>query len=128
MAGSGLLVTLLVLVLFNGVFTFFFYRIRSDGNRYPGGKTSHEPGTSHFIEILRGITHQVKNPLSTLLWTAEKIARESESMQDKETGENFRQLARLLTEDVNILHQHSRHILDLMNIHYPGFGEERQGK
>ncbi|MCP5054511.1 MAG: hypothetical protein GY940_45505 [bacterium] len=128
LAGSSLLVTLAVLVLFNGVFVFFVYRSRSDAKRSPGEKASYEPGTSRFIKILRGIAHQVKNPLATVLWTAEKIERESAAIKEKETGENYRQLARLLAEDVETLHRQTQQILDLMNIRHPVFGEERQGK
>jgi signal transduction histidine kinase len=112
----GLLFTFFVLLLFNGFFIYYIYRER--WRIFPGlrRKNAHADimDTSQLHEMVQAIAHQVKNPISTILWTAEKIKRDSAKMKETNTRDTYTQLADFLVEDVKTLKQHTRHISKLV--------------
>jgi signal transduction histidine kinase len=117
---TGLLLTLVVLVLFNGFWIYIIYKVRvfhgADGKEKNGAEIS------RILEIVSGIAHQVKNPLSTILWTAEKLKRSlgKYKQTDENTGD-YALLPGFLMEDVNALKLHTNNILKLIQIYKPNF-------
>jgi len=113
---QGLLFTLIILLLFNGFF--IYYITRWGGQIFPGLRRKNANvdtmDTSQLHEMAQAIAHQVKNPISTILWTAEKIKRDSSKMKETKTRDTYNQLADFLVEDVKTLKQHTRHISKLV--------------
>jgi len=130
---SGLLLTLVALFLFNGFWIYLLFCVKTFSKRI--SKEKNGADISRFLEIVRGIAHQVKNPLSTILWTAEKIKRNlgtpktvepqkaHQSPEAKENTGTYIQLSEFLMEDVNTLKLHTNHILKLIQIYKPSFKE-----
>ncbi len=119
---SGWPFILITLILFNSFWIYSMSRLRIFTAVHSQEKTTVE--TSRFLDIARGIAHQLKNPLSTILWTAEKIKRSAANKDDKDidtTG--FSQLAEFLMEDVKILKQQTNHLLKLIQVYKPCFRE-----
>lgn len=115
--GTGLLISILLSAAFNvfviaAVLSLVYPGIK-DIKSGKAGSTSHD-GANGFIDTMRGIIHQVKNPLSTVGWTAEKMAREAESSNEKEWAE-------LLTKDARNLEGQINLILKLVKIQHPSF-------
>lgn len=114
---TGLLLTIIILLLTDGSIIFFLINInnrKKTGTIDPivtgQGKTG-ETQTHNFIEIVQGITHQLKNPISTTLWTAEKLKR---------TGDTeYSELSDSLAGDVDALKQQTNHLLKLIKVHKP---------
>lgn len=112
----GLLFTFIILLLFNGFFIYYIYRER--WKIFPGLRRKNVNAdimdTSQLHEMVQAIAHQVKNPISTILWTAEKIKRDSAKMKENDTRNTYNQLADFLVEDVQTLKQHTSHISRLV--------------
>jgi outer membrane protein assembly factor BamB len=112
----GLLFTFIILILFNGFFIYYIYRER--WKIFPGLRRKNANvdtmNTSQLHEMVQTIAHQVKNPISTILWTAEKIKRDSGKINETNTRDTCTQLADFLEEDVKTLKQHTRHISKLV--------------
>ncbi|NIM17821.1 MAG: hypothetical protein GTO45_38080 [Candidatus Aminicenantes bacterium] len=118
---SGLLFNGLALLLFNGLFIFLFHRLRKT-SLFKQQRWESTGDTSQFLEVFQGIAHKIKNPLSTIMWTAEKIKRSvdrDEADEEKSKTENYEQLADFLVEDVKILKQQTHNILKLIQIQKP---------
>jgi hypothetical protein len=111
---TGALFTLLFLLLFNGFIVYTVFRWHDFILPYWWIKERKVYDVEQFYEIVRTIAHQVKNPLSTILWTAEKIKRDSAKINETETGESLTQLADFLAEDVKTLKQFTRYISGLV--------------
>lgn len=114
----GLLFTFIILLLFNGFFIYYIYRER--WQIFPGFRRKNARAdimdTSQLHEMVQAIAHQVKNPISTILWTAEKIKRDSGTIKETNTRDTYTQLADFLVEDVKTLKQHTRHISKLIQV------------
>jgi outer membrane protein assembly factor BamB len=112
----GLLFSFIILLLFNGFFIYYIYRER--WKIFPGlprkNANADIMDTSQLHEMVQAIAHQVKNPISTILWTAEKIKRDSGNINEANTRDTYTQLADFLEEDVKTLKQHTRHISELV--------------
>lgn len=119
---SGLLFTVVVLFLFNGFFIYSLFRWDIPLSRYFRGTRAPVIEISELYDIVRTIVHQVKNPISTVLWTAEKIKRDSRKIKKEDDGETFIQLADVLLENVHLLKQHTREISKLVEVDEPGPG------
>ncbi len=117
---SDVLFTLLSLFLFNGFFIYFLHRWRIPFSRYFRGAQEDIIEKYELYDIVLAIIHQAKNPISTVLWTAEKIKRDSSLLTDAGAGENFARLADVLLENVNILKQQTNQISKLVEINEPG--------
>jgi signal transduction histidine kinase len=114
---TGLLFTFIILILTDGSIIFFLFFVNSrkkTGTIDPmitgQGKTG-ENQTHNFIEIVQGITHQLKNPISTTLWTAEKLKRTGDT--------DYAELSDFLAGDVGVLKQQTNHLLKLIKVHKP---------
>jgi signal transduction histidine kinase len=118
---SGLFFTIFVLVLFNGFLVYWWVRTGTPLFPFLPKKKAAEVDTSQLYEIVRSIAHQVKNPISTILWTAEKIKRDSNKINETETRQTYNQLAGVLTEDVKTLKRQTGHISRLVRVHNPVF-------
>lgn len=116
---SGLLFTVVVLFLFNGFFIYFLYRWDIPLSRYFRGTRTPLIEISELYDIVRVIVHQVKNPISTVLWTAEKIKRDSSGIKNADAAETFIQLADVLLENVHVLKRHTREISKLVEENAP---------
>jgi signal transduction histidine kinase len=118
---SGLLFTAIILLLFNGLLIYFISRLKSIGFSHMRRKEAVE--TIQFLENIRDIAHQIKNPISTILWTAEKIKRSMVKRENRgrPKEENYNQLADFLMDDVKTLKQQTNHLLKLAQIRTPRF-------
>ena len=73
------------------------------------------------------MAHQLKNPISTLLWTAEKVKRSSTREKNKMSmdTDSYHRLSHLLLDDVKKLQTRTDNMLELirsqsiMDIHQP---------
>jgi signal transduction histidine kinase len=127
MTNSGLPLICMVFLLFNGLVVFFLYRMKKTSglHKYQEKKAVK---ISQTLEVFQVIAHQVKNPLSTIMWTAEKIKRStarSETNKEKPKTENYGQLADFLLDDVKALKQQTNNILKLIQMQKPNFRETR---
>jgi signal transduction histidine kinase len=127
MINSGLPLIIMAFLLFNLLVVYFLYRLKKTSGirNYQAKKTVK---VSQTLEVFQVIAHQVKNPLSTIMWTAEKIKRStarSETNEEKPKPENYGQLADFLLDDVKTLKQHTNNILKLIQMQKPDFRETR---
>ncbi len=122
---TGLWFTAFILFLFNWFLFYFLSRFKKYGFLPTGRKYAQEK--LQFLEIIQEIAHQLKNPISTVLWAAEKLKRSTETNGIKKdaTGETYSQLADFLMDDVKTLRRHTNNILRLMQIQEPRFGETK---
>lgn len=127
MTNSGLPLICMAFLLFNGLVVFVLYRMKKTS-----GLRKHQEEKavkiSQTLEVFQVIAHQVKNPLSTIMWTAEKIKRSiqrSETNKEKSKTENYSQLADFLLDDVKALKQQTNNILKLIQMQKPNFRETR---
>jgi signal transduction histidine kinase len=116
---SGLFFTIFILVLFNGFFVYWWVRTGTHLFPFLRKKKVEQVDGFQLYEIVRSIAHQVKNPISTILWTAEKIKRDSAKINETETRETYDQLADMLTADVKTLQRQTGHISRLVRVHNP---------
>lgn len=123
MVVSGLLFSSMVFILFNLFSFFLFYRWRKAGQIL---RQSQEKAadTSESLDLFQGIIHQLKNPIATIMWTAEKIKRSVSQDKKKLKREDYSQLADFLVDDVKNLKQQTNNILKLIQIQEPNFQEK----
>lgn len=117
---SDVLFTLLSLLFLNGFFINILHQWKIPFSLYFHGAQEDIIETSELFEIVLAIIHQAKNPISTILWTAEKMKRDSSLLTDAGARENFTQLADVLLENVNILKQQTHEIAKLVESDEPG--------
>lgn len=118
---SGLFFTIFILLLFNGFIVYWWIRTGAPLFPFLPKKKAEQVDTSQLYEIVQSIAHQVKNPISTILWTAEKIKRDSAKINETETRETYDRLAGMLTADVKTLQRQTGHISRLVRVHSPVF-------
>ncbi len=120
---SGLLPALLLLVLFNGFLFYSLYLFEKKGflNRQP----SKGENRLKFLEMIQDIAQQLKNPISNVMWTAEKIKRniETHGIHQDGNAETYSQLSDFLMEDVKTLRLQTHQVLKLIHIQEPRFDE-----
>ena len=125
---SGLLLILFAFVLFNGFFIYFIYLYKTTLPVSSVGEVNGENGDTPFIEIIQGILHQIKNPISTVLWTAEKIKRNAVAgageRNNKSNREMYAQMADFLLDDVKTLKQQTNNLLRMIQVSKPRFREQ----
>ncbi|MCP5105849.1 MAG: hypothetical protein GY950_20845, partial [bacterium] len=114
---SGLLFTIIFLLLFNLFFIYCMYRWGVPFPPFSQGSQSAVMETAELYEIVRAIVHQSKNPISTVLWTAEKIKRDSAEQIEPGAAETYNQLADVLMENVDTLQRQTRQIVELVEAH-----------
>lgn len=116
---SGLLFSSFIFLLVNGLFLYFIY-IYKKAAKFRQYSIKREVDLSESLQVFQAITHQLKNPIATLIWTAEKIKRSIQKgdMKRKSSADYF-QLAEFLVEDVKIMRQQSDNILKLVQIQEP---------
>ena len=78
---------------------------------------------SRLVNMFQEVAHQVKNPLSTILFTAERIKGGLKKIVDPRLREDFSQWANFLEEDVKRLEQYTQGIMRLAAIQSPKFKE-----
>ncbi len=122
---TGFWFTAFILFLFNWLLFYFLSRFKKYGFQPIGRKYVQEK--LQYLEIIQEIAHQLKNPIATVLWTAEKLKRSTETNEIKQdsTRETYSQLADFLMDDVKTLRLHTNNILRLMQIQEPCFCETR---
>lgn len=123
LAACGLLFSLLLLLFFNGFFVYFISRFKSF--IFPPSSLETGIDSNRFLEILQGIAHQLKNPISTVMWTAEKIKRSAAGNKQELTGDTYMELSDFLLEDVNILRKQTNNMLKLIQIQKPRFQQKK---
>jgi len=116
LVNSGLLLVGMALVFFNVFFVFSLHDLNTPGTPL-GRKGAKE--TSRFLDKVQETAQQLKNPISTIFWTAEKIKRHIPFIKEKITRENYAQLSAFLVEDVNLLKQQTNHLLKVIQIYKP---------
>jgi signal transduction histidine kinase len=122
MITSGLLPVVLGLFLFSGFAVYAARRLNNPAYSFP--QRSHGKGaalTPRFLDIVREIVQQVKTPISTISWTAEKIKLTNHTIKEEKTREGFQQLSAFLEDDVKILKQQANRLLGLVQIYKPRF-------
>jgi signal transduction histidine kinase len=120
---SGLLFSVLILLLFNGFFVYFISRLK--GLIFPSSRLETRIDTNRFLEILQGIAQQLKNPISTVMWTAEKIKRSAAGKNRKLTRDTYKELSDFLLDDVNKLGKQTNNMLKLIQIQKPRFRQKK---
>jgi signal transduction histidine kinase len=124
MVTSGLLLVVLGLFLFNGFAAYAARRLNTSAHSFPYGlRRKGAALTPRFLDIVREIVQQVKTPISTISWTAEKIKQTNDTVKEEKTRESFRQLSGFLGDDVKILKQQANRLLRLVQIYKPCFRE-----
>ena len=78
---------------------------------------------SRLVDMFQEVAHQVKNPLSTILFTAERIKGGLKKILDPRLREDFSQWANFLEDDVKTLEQYTQGIMRLAAIQSPQFKE-----
>lgn len=116
LVNSGLLPVGLGVVFVNVFFVFSLYSLNKPGS--PLGRNGAKE-TSRFLDMVQETAQRLKNPISTIFWTAEKIKRHTPAIKEKITRENFSQLSAFLEEDVNLLKQQTNHLLKVIQIYKP---------
>jgi signal transduction histidine kinase len=116
LVNSGLLPVGLGVVFINVFFVFSLYGLNKPGSHL--GRNGAK-GTSRFLDMVQETAQRLKNPISTIYWTAEKIKRHTSAIKEKITRENFTQLSAFLVEDVNLLKQQTNHLLKVIQIYKP---------
>ncbi len=119
---SGLLYTIIILLLFNVFCIYFTFGLKK--TIFPPSRQESETKPSGFLEILQGIAHQLKNPISTILWTVEKIKRSSAESKNKNNMNSYRQLSDFLLEDVGTLRKQTDNMLKMLRIQKPRFRQK----
>lgn len=122
---SGTLAAAAALILFNVFFVFALRAVRPPEARLLRTSRRKVKEISRFLRHLRELAQEIKNPISTISWTAEKIKRSADSLIDT-TGdinavENYTRLAEFLAEDGKILKQQANHLLRLVRTFKPQF-------
>lgn len=120
---SGLFFSALILLLFNGFFVYFISRLKS--LIFPPSSLETGIDTNRFLEIFQGIAQQLKNPISTVMWTAEKIKRSAAGKNRKHTRDTYMELSDFLLDDVNILRKQTNNMLKLIQIQKPRFRQKK---
>lgn len=123
LAAGGLLFSLLLLLFFNGFFVYFISRFKNFIFPPSGLETGSD--SNRFLEILQGIAQQLKNPISTVMWTAEKIKRSTGGRKLKLTRDTYMELSDFLLDDVNILRKQTNNMLKLIQIQKPRFQRKK---
>lgn len=109
--------SLLILLIFNISWFLFVWWVK---NLIPSRSLN---SGSHFLESLQEIAQQFKNPISTILWTAEKIKRSGKQTGLQLPNRQLKKLADFILDDVKILRQHTAKIQKLIQqqiSHSPG--------
>ncbi len=120
---SWFLVVVVGLLLFN---TFFVYSIRTMKpftTRLPHTSGNNVREISRFLRIVQETAQQIKNPISTIAWTAEKLKRGVEILPEPKTRDNYAQLSDFLAEDAKILKRQANQLLRLAQLYKPRFRE-----
>ncbi|MCP5054512.1 MAG: hypothetical protein GY940_45510, partial [bacterium] len=117
----GILPSLIILILFNGFFAVVAYRRFMKGNHRPDRETSE---SFQFLEAVQQIAYQAKEPITGILWTAEKIRGNIPTIKSEKTRESYRQLSQFLVEDVGALRKQTNNILKLIQAHNPRFNQQ----
>ncbi len=74
--------------------------------------------------MIQEVAHQVKNPLSTILFSAERIKGILKKVKSAEVKRDLAQVSEFLSDDVNTLKQHTSHIMKLIAVQQPKFQEK----
>jgi signal transduction histidine kinase len=122
MVTSGLLPGVIFLLLFNGFFIYFLYRMKVSNGRRSGRKVS--PEAVRFLEIVQGIAQKLKNPISSVLWAAEKIKSRANESKDGEKRDSYLQLSEFLMDDAEKMRRQTDHLLRLVQIYNPRFAQK----
>ncbi|NIM17823.1 MAG: hypothetical protein GTO45_38090 [Candidatus Aminicenantes bacterium] len=119
MVTSGLLPAIVFLLLFDGFFIYFLYRMKVSNGSRSGRKVS--PETVKFLEIVQGIAQKLKNPISSVLWAAEKIKSRARENTDRKKRDSYLQLSEFLMDDAEKMRRQTDHLLRLVQIYNPRF-------
>lgn len=122
MVTSGLLPGVIFLLLFDGFFIYSLYRMRVSNGRCSGRKVS--PETVKFLEIVQGIAQKLKNPISSVLWAAEKIKSSAQRNNDRKKKDSYMQLSEFLRDDAEKMRRQTDHLLRLVQIYNPRFAQK----
>lgn len=117
---TGLLTTIIILILFN-IYIFLTFRalyLRGHKN------LQRKQDSWQLFEMVQEVAHQVKNPLSTILFSAERIKGILKKVKSAEVKNELAQVSEFLSDDVNTLKQHTSHIMKLIAVQQPKFQEK----
>lgn len=117
MIKANILYPFIFFIIFNGIFFYFVLHFKLP--LYPSSAKFQVIEMPRFFEILQGIAHQVKNPISTILWTAEKMKRSSTADEDEISNNTLRRLSDFLLDDVKTLQDQANNMLKLIRVQRP---------
>jgi signal transduction histidine kinase len=120
---SGFLAAVVGMLLFNAFFLYSLHSVNSSTTHlaYTARKKVRE--ISRFLHIVQETAQQIKNPVSTIAWTAEKLKQCSDSLPESQTRESYMQLSDFLAEDAKILKRQASRLLRLTQLYKPRFRE-----
>lgn len=105
---SSSMFSIFLLLLFNLLYLFWTLQFSKITVSHPGAEES------QVLEQIQEAARQAKNPISTILWTAEKIKRMAENTSETSTPQSYERLTGFLEQDVETLKQQTTHILKLL--------------
>lgn len=120
---SGLLATAVGLLLFNAFFVYSLRVVNPFTTSLPHTARNKVKEISHFLHIVQETAQQIKNPVSTIAWTAEKLKQSSDTLPESQTRESYMQLSDFLAEDAKILKRQANQLLRLAQLYKPRFRE-----
>lgn len=120
---SGFLATAVGLLLFNAFFVYLLRVVNPFTTTLPHTARNKVKEMSHFLHIVQETAQQIKNPVSTIAWTAEKLKQSSDTLPESQTRESYAQLADFLAEDAKILKRQANQLLRLAQLYKPRFRE-----
>lgn len=113
---SGLLFSVILIILLNAAGLWAAIMIT---------KQQKAPKSELDTLMMQEVAHQVKNPLSTILFSAERIKGMLKKVKSPEVKKELSQVSEFLSDDVNTLKQHTNHILKLIAVQQPKFQEKK---
>jgi signal transduction histidine kinase len=119
LAASGLLLMGLALVSVNIFFVYIARYLGKNGAR--AGRKNGIIETARFMGVVQETAHKLKNPISTIQWTTEKIKRSIAAVTDTKIRTSYAELSAFLQEDVALLKQQTNHLLKVIQIYSPRF-------
>jgi signal transduction histidine kinase len=120
---SGLLPVFIGLILFSVFFIHSARRLSHGFHPLHCSRKIEVGETSRFLDLVREIAQQIKTPVSTISWTAEKIRQTNEGIKEEKSRQDFARLCEFLAEDVKTLKQQTHHLLKLIRIYQPRPGK-----
>ncbi len=127
MLNIGLFFTIIVCFLFNTFISYILYRRKT-----VTGSTGEDKGIEayRFTERLQGIAKDLKNPITTILWTTEKLKQDPQigRRETHKDTESYQRMTELLCNDAQILKEKTGSLLELIRGQTNSTSQKKDGE